>query len=282
MKAVRENFPDSSFTQLDILHLVSMTRAGVRQNLKTLLVRQELVVVGWRSGGRGSTLYALPDSAAAKTGMTFEVPSAVRITPNHQRTTREQRNRREQQNRYGIFPGETAFKTLSRLSDLYGNSPFVRRDAASDLDMPLAAFMRQSASLEKHGFIRLVGRQDPAPGRPGHLAKLYVVTDAEVPVFEQSRSSGQHHTRSPLDPGRSDTAKDQGRLALLKEAIQVFGADPFTSFDLAEAAGVPMPTVYQRVRALVDAGLLLEAGLRPHEDGRRRSRLWRVAQLPRA
>ncbi|MFF6866670.1 GIY-YIG nuclease family protein [Streptomyces ardesiacus] len=269
MKAIRENFPDSSFTQLDLLHVVSMTMAGVRQNLKTLLVRQELVIVGWRSGGRGSALYALPDSAAAKGELTFELPPAARVAPQRQRV------RRPRPNRYGAYPTENTFRTLQRLKDLYGDAPFIRQQAAADLVMSIPGLMRQSASLEKHGFIRCIGRQDPAPGRPGHLSKLYVVTDAEVPA-SQPKEPSTHPSRSPLSPGRAKTARDQARLAMLKDAVRAFGTEPFTSFELAEASGIPLPTVYQRVRALADAGLLLNIGTQPRKGGGRRLQLWQV------
>lgn len=270
-KAIREHFPDSSFTQLDVLHVVSMTMAGVRQNLKTLLVRKELVIVGWRSGGRGSTLYALPGSAAAKKRMAFELPPTARVEPQRQRT------RHQQPNRYGAYPTENTFRTLQRLKDLYGDAPFIRQQAAADLGMPIPGLMRQSASLEKHGFIRSIGRQDPSPGHSGHLSKLYVVTDAEEPVF-QPKGPSAHPSRSPLELERANTARDQARLAMLKDAVRSFGTEPFTSYDLAKASGVPLPTVYQRVRALADAGLLLNIGTRPRKGGGRRLQLWQVAQ----
>jgi predicted GIY-YIG superfamily endonuclease len=276
LSAIRRHFPDAAFTQIDVLPHVPLCRSSVQKNFHALLLRKEIIKVGRRSDGRrgpGHALYALPDSPVGKSGqLVYDVSETGKL-----RRASMVRGRDSSWWKYGSPPGSSAFQTLQRARQVYGSKPFTRQALAELMRMSMPGLLKHVISLEKHDYIVCVGRSEPIPGRSGHPPKLYVVTTKPVPKPEEiAKGAASHPSRSPLYPDQAASAKDQGRLALLECAARAFQGTAFTVSAIAQASGIPVPTAYQRVRSLAEAGLLRDAGIEPQEGRGARARLWRV------
>lgn len=180
LQAIRGLFPETPFTQLDVLPHVPLCRSSVQKNFHALMLRNEIVQVGRRSDGRrgaGHALYALPGSRFTQSDQQIRQVSEV----GQRRLAGFTQGQGTSWWKYGSAPGEAAFRTLEAARKAYAEASFTREALAAEVGLSMPGLLKHVISLEKHGFIRCVGRDDPIPGRSGHPPKLYAVTDLEPP-----------------------------------------------------------------------------------------------------
>lgn len=176
-----------------------------------------------------------------------------------------------------VFPRTPGFgdASLALIRERFGRATFTTLDLFAAGSRSKAGAEQHIRALRHRGLIVPIGRRSNAP-RTGKRHVLYVLADSPLASTKTPRLE-RDNSPARSSPEASPTAASW---ALLTQALQLFGAAPFTISQLTESGNASRAAVRRHAARLEHWGYLEITGVRVAPARGHPSLLYRVARKP--